>query len=94
LELELRHKGTSVATASLVAWSAVAMNDPADGLFGGAGFEPTPEELTAPGAELEGWEFQVTGTPKDTLNLWGTDRWWRGQFSMPLAEAFDVVKTR
>ena len=41
------------------------------------------------GTELERWQVRVRGDWKDALAIWEADRWWKGEFTVPLSEIMD-----
>jgi hypothetical protein len=88
LVIELRHDGVLVDKVPVVADQHASVDGSVHGLFGCASFNPLADDVADPSGRCAGWELRVTGTPDRVLWVWEAESWWKGGFTMPLAEAF------
>ncbi len=86
LAVELRYHGEKKAEAVLIARRTENPFGRTGVLRGGhqfVGLSPSP---AGPTWDSAGWELSFTGSTDGVLGNWEADRWWKGNFSMPLAE--------
>jgi hypothetical protein len=87
LAVELWNDDRRVGAGRLLSEAGADLRSGAATFLSYCRIEGLPYSVSMPGVDLSKWTLRVSGTSEDVLSIWEADRWWKGSFEIPLADA-------